>query len=95
MREKYRRWIPGVVFWVLFVGSLAFSRRYPWLDTMWYAAWMLFLIIVAVCATLQILRNRHETGGLVGYRGVPRWAVTLFGGEVDSPNKTRPKTTND
>ena len=33
-----RSWIPGIVFWVLFLGSLALAERYPWLDTIWYAA---------------------------------------------------------
>jgi len=89
MNGKYRSWIPGVVFWILFVGSLAFSKRYPWLDAAWIAAWMLFLVIVGVYATLQIFRKRHESGGVVGYRGVPRWVVTLFSGEVDPPHKMR------
>jgi hypothetical protein len=80
-----RSWIPGIVFWVLFLGSLAFGKRYPWLDAVWYWAWMLFLLVVAVYSVKQIFSNRHETGGVVGYRGVPRWVVTLFGGEVDAP----------
>lgn len=48
---------------------------------------MLFLLVVAVCATVQTFRHRHETGGLVGYRGVPRRVVTLFGGEVEQQGK--------
>ena len=51
------------------------------------AAWTLFLLVVAVCATVQTFRHRHETGGLVGYRGVPRRVVTLFGGEVEQQGK--------
>jgi len=80
-----RTWIPGIAFWVLLLVSLGFAERYPWLDTLWYGAWMLFLLVVSVYAVVQIFRNRHETGG---YRGVPRWAVTLFGGELDPPRKT-------
>ena len=34
---------------------------------------------------VQIFRNQNETAGYVGYRGVPRWVVTLFGDEVDPP----------
>jgi hypothetical protein len=86
-----RSWIPGIVFWVLFLGSLALGKRYPWLDTAWYAAWMLFLFVVGIYAVVQIFRNQHETGGYVGYRGVPRWVVRLFGDEVDPPRKL-PKT---
>jgi hypothetical protein len=83
MNRRYRSWIPGIVFWTLFLVSLGLGKRHPWLDTIWYVAWMLFLIVVAVCAAAQIFRHRHETGGVVGYRGVPRWVVTLFGGDVD------------
>jgi hypothetical protein len=80
-----RSWIPGIVFWVLFLGSLALGTRYPWLDSVWYIAWMLFLVVVGVCAVVQIFRNRHETGGYVGYRGVPRWVVTFFGDDDPAP----------
>jgi hypothetical protein len=68
----------------LLLASLGFANRYPWLDTFWYGAWMLFLLVVSVFAVVQIFRNRHETGGFVGYRGVPRWVVTMFGGEVEA-----------
>jgi len=77
--RKYRNWIPGLVFWALFLISIALGRRYPWLDTIWYAAWMLFLIIVAVYGVLEMFRNRHDTAQYVGYRGVPRWVVRFFG----------------
>ena len=63
----------------MFLGSLALGNRYPWLDTVWYAAWMSFLFVIAVYAIVQIFRNRHETEGYVGYRGVPRWVVRFFG----------------
>ena len=86
-----RSWIPGIVFWVLLLGSLALGERYPWLDTVWYWAWMLFLVVVGVYAVAQIFSNRHEAGGFVGYRGVPRWAVTFFGDEVDPPKEKSPK----
>jgi len=79
MKRRWRSWIPGIVFWVLFLVSLALGRRYPWLDTVWYGAWMLFLGVVAVFSVAQIFMNRHENGGYVGYRGVPRWVVRLFG----------------
>jgi hypothetical protein len=86
-----RSWIPGIVFWVLWLGSLALGERYPWLDNVWYWAWMLFLLVVSVYGVTQIFRNRNETGGVVGYRGVPRWVVTLFGDEVDPPKGKSPK----
>jgi hypothetical protein len=36
----------------------------------------------------SIFRQRDQSDGYVGYRGVPRWVVTLFGDEVDPPRKT-------
>ena len=86
-----RSWIPGIVFWVLFLGSLALAERYPWLDTIWYAAWMLFLLVVGAHAVTQIFRMRKDTDGYVGYRGVPRWAVRLFGDDVE-PRKPTAKS---
>jgi hypothetical protein len=87
MNRRWRSWIPGIVFWTLFLVSLGLGKRYMWLDTVWYAAWMLFLFVVAVYAVVQIFRHRHETGGYAGYRGVPRWVVTLFGDDVEQQGK--------
>jgi hypothetical protein len=87
MSKKYRNWIPGIVFWTLFLGSLALGRHYPWVDSVWNAAWLMFLLVVAICATVGVFRKRAESQGYVGYRGVPRWVVTLFGGEVGALNK--------
>ena len=84
MNRRYRSWIPGIVVWTWLLVSIGLARRYAWLDTVWTAAWMSFLIVVAVCSVVQIFRHRHETGGIVGYRGVPRWVVTLLGGDVNS-----------
>ena len=84
-----RTWIPGIFFWVLLLASLGLANRYPWLDALWYGAWMLFLLVVSVFAVLQIFRNRDETGGFVGYRGVPRWVVTMFGDEVEARKPTK------
>jgi len=86
-----RSWIPGIVFWALLLVSLGLYERYPWVDTVWYGAWMLFLLVIAVYAVVQIFSNRQEAGGYVGYRGVPRWVVTLFGDEVE-PRKPTKKT---
>jgi len=84
-------WIPGIAFWVLFLGSLALAKRYPWLDTIWYFGWMLVLLVVCVYAVTQIFRRRKETDGYIGYRGLPRWVVTLFGDDVE-PRKPTAKS---
>jgi len=67
--------------------SLALGQRYPWLDQVWYGAWMLFLLVGSAYAVIQIFRQRD---GHVGYRGVPGWVVTLLGDEVDP--RARPRT---
>ena len=79
VKRRWRSWIPGIVFWLLFLVSLALGKRYLWLDTVWYGAWMLFLVVIAVFSVVQIFRKRDEMSGYVGYRGVPRWVVRLFG----------------
>jgi hypothetical protein len=84
MTRRYQNWIPGVVVWAWLLLSLGLAKRYPWVDTIWFVAWMLFLVVVAVGSAVYTFRHRHETGGVVGYRGVPRWVVTLFGGNGDS-----------
>ena len=81
--EKYRAWIPGILFWVLFLICIALYPRYRWVDFVWNAAWMFLLIAVAVWSVMDAFRNRHEGAGYLGYRGVPRWVVRLFGGDSD------------
>jgi hypothetical protein len=95
MKRRWLSWIPGIVVWVWLLGSIALAKRYPWLDSVWNIAWMLFLLVVAACATVQVFRRRHETGGYVGYRGVPRWVVTLVGGDSEPPSEQGPAHEDD
>jgi len=74
-----RRWIPGIAFWVLFLGLLAFDERHSWVHTVWVIAWLLFLIVVAVFAIVHVFRHPYDTGGVSSYRGAPSWVATLFG----------------
>jgi hypothetical protein len=76
--------IVAVVFWIWFVGSIALVKRYPWLDSVWSAAWMLLLAVAAVWSTIQTFRHGRHAGGYVGYRGVPRWLAVLFSDGVKS-----------
>jgi hypothetical protein len=84
MSRKWRSWIPGIVVWTWLLVSIALVKRYPWVDVVFNGAWMLLLLVVAVASVIHVFRHRHEAGGLVGYRGVPRWVVTLFGGDDQS-----------
>jgi predicted outer membrane lipoprotein len=47
-------------------------------DTVWYFAWMIFLVLVSTFSVVEMVRNRHRTD-VVGDRGVPRLVVPLFG----------------
>ena len=88
-----RRWIPGIVFWVLFLGSIALDRHHPWVRTVWVAAWLLILVGVAAVAVVEIFRHREDTAGFISYRGVPGWVVALFGGgsePEDAPSSKHP-----
>ena len=75
--------MPAVLIWVWFLGSIALARRYLWLDSIWVAAWMIFLIIVGVFAIIETFRH-PETSAYVGYRRIPRWVVRFFGDDEDS-----------
>ena len=83
-RPRYRSWIPGIVFWMLFLGSLALGERYAWLDTVWYLTWMLVLFVVAVVVAVETVRkSQSDPRDYVGHMGVavPRWIVRLFSGD--------------
>jgi hypothetical protein len=86
MNRKYRSWIPGIVFWILFVASFALGKRYWWIDTAWNAVWFGLLLVIAVASVVHILRSRDEGDSYLNHRGVPRWGVKMFGGEVE-PSK--------
>ena len=88
MWKKYNSWIPGIVFWVLFLGSLLIGKRYWWVDTVWSVVWLTFLGVIAICAAVGFFRGGGENGAYVSHRGVPRWAVALFGGEVEERSES-------
>jgi hypothetical protein len=95
MNRKYRSWIPGIVFWILFLASLALSKRHWWIDTAWNAVWFGLLLVLAVASVVQMFRNRHDQENRFASRGVPRWAITMFGGEVESPDKQSARRNSD
>jgi hypothetical protein len=81
MSRRWRRWIPGIVIWTWLLVSLALVKRYPWVDAVFNVVWLSLLLIVAVASAIRIFRHRRESGGYIAYRGVPRWVITLFGGD--------------
>jgi hypothetical protein len=80
-----RRWIPAIAFWMLFLGSFALGPRYPQLDSVWVGARLLLLLILLGYGIMQLFRTSHDKATYIGYRGmlIPRWLVTIFGGEVE------------
>jgi hypothetical protein len=91
LQRKYRSWIPGIAFWILFLSSIALGRRYRWIDAVWNVAWLVVLFLVATASIIHIFRNRGNMEGRVGYRGVPRWVVTMFGGETERFGQSTPE----
>lgn len=83
MKARYRSWIPGLVFWTLFLLSVSLANRYRWLDTVWVLVWLALLLIVGIWSVVEIFRSRHDTEGYVGYRGVPRWFVRFLGDDEE------------
>jgi hypothetical protein len=88
-----RKWVPAIIFWTLFAVSMGLYNRYPWLDTVWYAAAELFLIVVAVYSVIHIFRHRHETT-TISYRGIPRWLARFSSDEKDHDRPYAPPKEN-
>jgi succinate dehydrogenase hydrophobic anchor subunit len=70
--------VVAVVFWIWFLGSLALVKRYPWLDAVWNAVWILLLVVASIWVSIQRFRGIRGASGYIGYRGVPRWLAALF-----------------
>jgi len=68
------------VFWIWFAASIGFGRRYPWLDTVWYAAGMLVVLGFSAYAVVHRLRHRDEPGAL-SHQFMPRWLERFISGE--------------
>jgi hypothetical protein len=83
-----RRWIPVIVFWILFITSIGLGKRYAWLDTVWYVAGMLFLLGISVYSIVHILRHRYEADS-ISYRGIPRWLERFSTDETDQDERTK------
>jgi hypothetical protein len=64
MRHDQQTTIFGIVFWLLFLASIAlgFSARYQWLDTAWFLVVHAFAAIASVFFVLEFFRNRSTSG---------------------------------
>jgi len=71
MNQRWRGWIPAVIFWAAFLVSVGLGKHYSRLDTVWYAAGMLFLLGLSGYSLVYKFRHRRETGG-ISYQGIPR-----------------------
>ena len=94
MSRRWRGWIPTIIFWGLFLASLALGKRYRWLDTVWYGAGLLLLLALSVYSVVHVVRHRHITDG-ISYKGIPRWLERFAEGEdsnqTDSASKIDPR----
>ena len=77
MYRKLKKWIPTAIFWILFATSIGLGKRYPWLDTVWYVALLIVMLVLSVYSMIHVFRHRHETGS-ISYRGVPSWMRRFF-----------------
>ena len=82
-------WVWAILFWILFALSLALYERYPGLDTAWYAAGKLVLLLLAVVSLVRVIRHRDRTEA-ISYQGLPRWLLRfLMDEDDDEPGPTR------
>ncbi len=88
MNRRWRGWIPAVIFWAAFLVSLGLGKRYSWLDTVWYAAGMLFLLGLSGYSLIHKFRHRHETSS-ISYQGIPHWLQRLLLDEKDPDDAHR------
>lgn len=72
MTQNRRSWLFVIVFWLLFVASIGLDGHYPWVNTAWVYAALLFAIVVSVFSLAEMFRHRNASGHYVYFRGVPR-----------------------
>ena len=63
------RWITGVLFWILFLVSLALNAQYRWINWIWSIALLFGLLVTSIYFVARAIHNRTLSGTL----GYPRW----------------------
>jgi len=77
------RWIAALLFWGMWLLSIALNSRYPWIDGVWLS---LFLIL-AIAATVYFIADTIlHPGKLRSVGGYPRWFIRFAMGEDESKN---------
>ena len=77
------RWIPVIIFWALFLASIALYGRFPWLDITWYVALLVILIAFSIYSALRIIRDRTDKPA----GSYPRWFKRFAMDEPDEPTE--------
>jgi hypothetical protein len=88
-----RRWIAVIVFWILFVASIALDSRYPWVRLAWTSMGLTLLVVASVYSVVEMFRRGNRTGEMVYYRGVPRflWWIVLSDEDYEKHSKRATK----
>jgi len=63
------KWIAGVLFWTIFLLSLALNARYRWINWIWSIALWLCLLAMSIYTVRRAIHHRTVSGT----RGYPRW----------------------
>ncbi len=85
MRRLWRGWGFTILFWVFFVGSIAFSGRHPLLDTVWLIIGFGALALLSTFHLIRVSRQIGQDQSNVSYRGVPAWFRELLGADKHEP----------
>jgi hypothetical protein len=79
------RWIAGVLFWILFLLSLALNAKYRWIGWMWSIALWLGLLGTSIYFVARAVHNRSASGA----SGYPRWFLRFAYDDDEREDKGR------
>ena len=82
------KWIVVVVFWILFLLSVASSEEYPSVKYVWSAALLLFLLATFINFAFQFVRYGGDTRAIRD-RGYPRWFMRFALDEDEQTKRQR------
>ncbi|HXU10149.1 MAG TPA: hypothetical protein VN743_14225 [Blastocatellia bacterium] len=91
MTTSKSKWIAGVIFWILFLVSLALNARYRWINLIWSIALWLGLLGTSIYFVARAFHNRT----LSGTAGFPRWFLRFAFDEDERGEQDGPKARTD